>query len=83
MNITIRIIYQGYTSRIMRRGSFPVDPFEFEVNPNQEAVRVAMEFLKMIRKEGHIEEILEVVYNGDKDITELVIKLDKAPLDDY
>jgi hypothetical protein len=81
VNITIRIIYQGYAARIMRRGSFSVDPFGFEVNPNQEAARVAIEFLKMIRKEGHIEEIIEVIYNGEHDITELVIEEDKAPLE--
>lgn len=81
MNITIRIIYRGYAARIMRRGSFPVDPFEFEVDPHKEASRAAMEFLKMIRKEGHIEEIIEVVYNDDNDITEKLKELDKAPLD--
>lgn len=62
----------------MQRGSFPINPFEFKVEPDKEAARVAMEFLKMIRKEGHIEEIIEVVYNDDKDITELVKELNKG-----
>lgn len=80
MNITIRIIYQGYTSRIMRRAEFKVNMKRFNEDPDQEAARVAMDFLKMIRKEGHIEGIIEVVYNDDKNITEIVKNMENAPL---
>lgn len=81
MNITIRIIYKGYEARIMRRGSFPVDPFEFKVDPNKEAARVAYEWVNQIRREGHISEIIEVVYDQDKDMTELVKELGEATPD--
>jgi FAD synthase len=81
MTITIRIIYRGYAARIMRRGSFSVNTFEFDIDSNQEAARVAYEWVKQIRREAHIEEIIEVVYDQDKDITELVRELEKAPLE--
>jgi hypothetical protein len=81
MNITIKVIYRGYEARLMRRGSFPVNSFEFEIDPDQEAARVAYEWIKQIRREGHIEEIIEVFYNGENDITELVKEIDGAPLE--
>jgi hypothetical protein len=55
----------------MQRGSFPVNPFEFEINPDKEAARVANEWIKQIRRENHVEKILEVNYDDNKDITEL------------
>jgi hypothetical protein len=81
MHITIRIIYKGYSSRLMQRASFPVNAFEFEINPDKEAARVANEWIKQIRREIHVEEILEVIYDDNKDITELVKALEKALLD--
>jgi ribosomal protein L25 (general stress protein Ctc) len=81
MNITIRIIYKGYTSRIMQRGEFRVNAYPYKQNPHQEAARVAFAWLQRIRREAHVEEIIEVVYNDDNDITELVRALEKAPLE--
>jgi hypothetical protein len=67
MQITIRIIYKGYSSRLMRRGSFPVNSKLFKEDPIKEAARVACEWIKQIRRESHIEEIIEVNYDEDKD----------------
>jgi hypothetical protein len=80
MNIIIRIIYRGYASKIMRRGEFKVSMKQFKEDPDRVAANEAMKFLKMIRKEGHIEEIIEVVYNDDHDITALIKDLDNALL---
>lgn len=77
MHITIKIIYKGYTSRIMRNAEFPVDPFEFEINPDKEAAGVAYEWYMQIRREQHVKEIISVEYNEKHDITELVKELDK------
>jgi hypothetical protein len=74
--INIKIIYRGYTSRILRDADFPVDPFEYEIDPNKEAARITLQWLKQIRREGHIDHIISVIYNSDKDITELVKELD-------
>lgn len=71
MHITIKILYKGYSSRLMQRGSFPINQFEFEINPDKEAARVANEWIKQIRREVHINEILEVIYDDNKDITDL------------
>lgn len=65
----------------MQRGSFPVHSFEFNINPDKEAARVANGWIKQIRRIGHIEEIIEVFYAEDKNITDLVKELEKAPLD--
>jgi hypothetical protein len=78
--ITIKFIYQGYSTKIMRGGSFPVNIRRFKDNPEREAARIAFEWMKEIRKEGHIEEILKVTYDEDHDITDLVIALEKAPI---
>jgi hypothetical protein len=70
LHITIRVIYKGYSSRLMQRASFPVNPFEFEIDPDKEAARVANQWINQIRREIHVEKILEVIYDN-KDITNL------------
>lgn len=81
MNIIIRIIYQGSAAKLMQRGSFPVNTKRFKENADQEAARVAFEWLKQIKREMHVNGIVEVVYDGEKNITELVKKLDKYMID--
>jgi hypothetical protein len=66
----------------MRRGSFPVNKKRFKEDPDREAVRTTREWIKEIRREGHISEIIEVVYDGDNNITGLVKELENAPLED-
>jgi hypothetical protein len=82
MNITIRIIYQGYAAKLMQRGSFPVNVKRYEKYPDHEAALVAYDWLKEIRKEASVTEILEIMYNDDRDIIELVKKLDNARFQD-
>jgi hypothetical protein len=83
MKITIRIIYQGYASKLTQQASFPVDDFEFEVNSDNEAARVAFVWWKLLKKDLSYQAVIEkVVYNEENDITELVKELDNAPLSD-
>lgn len=82
MNITIRIIFQGYAAKLMQRASFPVNLKRYEKYPDLEAAYVAYAWLKQIRNEAHINEIIEVIYNEDLDITDLVKKLDNARYQD-
>jgi hypothetical protein len=47
MNITIQIMYTSdYDSKLMQKGSFPVNNFHFKQKPEKEAVRVAFEWWK-------------------------------------
>jgi hypothetical protein len=78
MNITIRIIYQGYAAKLMQRGDFIVNVKRFEKYPDHEAAYIAYDWLKEIRKQGLVKEIIEVIYNDSLDITDLVKKLDNA-----
>jgi hypothetical protein len=82
VNITIRIIYQGYASKLMQRGDFPMNAKRYEKYPDHESAYVAYNWLKKIRKEAHVNELIEVIYNDDRDITELVKKLDNAQYQD-
>jgi predicted O-methyltransferase YrrM len=79
MKITIRIIYQGYAAKLMQRASFAVNQKAFKVDPDRKAARIAYEWLKEIKREGHVQEIVKVIYNNDQDITELVKELEKSP----
>lgn len=80
MVITIKIIYRGYTSKILQQAEFRVNMRRFKDDPDQEAARVAFEWLKQIQREMNVREIIEVVYNDKHDITKFVKALDKAPL---
>ncbi|WP_176541448.1 hypothetical protein [Bacillus sp. AFS076308] len=69
MNVTIEIHYLA-ASRAMRRGSFPLRGKKVEY--------VALQFWKEIQREMSYRAKLEqVIVNGDKDITELVLELEK------
>jgi hypothetical protein len=47
MNITIEIMYTSdYDSKLMQKGSFPVNNFHFKQKPEKEAARVAFEWWK-------------------------------------
>lgn len=75
MNITIRIIYTAIEveSKSMRSGSFPPKGRKPEM--------IAYEFWKWIRKEEPLELKLEKVVVDGEDITDLVKKIDEAPLE--
>jgi hypothetical protein len=74
MNVVIDIHYITCENKILRAGSFPLKRRRKEV--------VAFEFWRWIKREHPYEcEIEKVICDGD-DITELVIELEKAPLED-
>ncbi|MCK6203916.1 hypothetical protein KZX50_00445 [Bacillus infantis] len=81
MKILIQIDYLGRHSEITQSGDFGVDAREFAIDPDKEAARVAYGFLQWIKKEMTVQKIRKVVYNGEKDITQLVVEMEKAPLD--
>ncbi|MEF7566299.1 hypothetical protein V4V35_25240 [Bacillus infantis] len=72
MKILIEIEYLGRHSEIAQSGSFEVDEQEYSINPDKEAARVAYGFLNWIKREMTVQKIRKVIYNRDKDITELV-----------
>lgn len=84
MNITIQIMYTSdYDSKLMQKGSFPVNTYHYKQKPDKEATRVAFEWWKLIKHDlSYRVEIDEVIYNGEHDITELVKQLDNAPIPD-
>lgn len=70
MNMTIEIHYIG-DSKIMQSGSFPLK--------GKSTVQVALDFWKQIQKEMSYRAKLEkVTLNGENDITDLVIELEKS-----
>ncbi|WP_026572512.1 hypothetical protein [Bacillus sp. UNC438CL73TsuS30] len=74
MIVLIEIQYIAVDSRVMQRGEFPLR--------RRKPEEVAFEWLKQIKREmPFYEELVKVKVNGE-DITDLVKKLDEAPLDD-
>jgi hypothetical protein len=79
MKIVIKIIYKVYGIKSMQCGAFPLNPKKFKEDPDQEAARVAFNWLKEIKREMNVEEIVEVVYDGDQDITGSVKEFEQGP----
>ena len=82
MQILIAIDFIGRESEMGRAGSFPVDPFEFSIDPDREAARVAYRWVLKIRREMDVTKINTVTYNEANDITHLILEKDNQPLDD-
>jgi hypothetical protein len=74
MKVTIRLKYLSWGGEMLRAGSFPVNERLFREDPDKEAVRVTKQWIKEIRREHEIKGITKVIYDGEKDITELVKK---------
>jgi exonuclease III len=69
MNVTIEIHYNS-DSRALQKGNFPLR--------DRKAEYVALEFWKHIQKNmSHRGEIEKIIVEGDKDITQRVIDLEK------
>jgi len=69
MNVTIEIHYTA-SSRIVQGASFPLR--------GRKPERIALEWWKQIKREMSYHAQLEkVIINGDQDITELVLALEK------
>lgn len=73
MNVTIEFHYITNGNKVMQRGSFPLKRNKPET--------VAFEVFKKIRREMPFGAELERVLVDGEDLTELVKKLDEAPLD--
>lgn len=80
MQILIAIDFTGRESEMGRAGSFPVDPFEFSIDPDREAARVAYQWVLKIRQEIDVTKINQVTYNETNDITQLIFEKDKEIL---
>jgi hypothetical protein len=72
MNITIEIHYIS-SSKILQRGSFPLK--------GRKPEQIALQFWKEIKREMPYAREIEQVFAAGEDITELVKKLEKAPLE--
>jgi hypothetical protein len=73
-HITIQLKYISQGIRVRRGGTFPLK--------GRLPINVALDWIKEIKKEMEIAEILEVIYDGNNDITEEVNKFVKAPLNE-
>ena len=73
MNVVIRIVYLTPAGRVEQKGSVPLK--------GQKPEKVALDWIKQIKKEVYFEELLEVIVDGNEDITEKVLEMQKAPLD--
>ncbi len=82
MNITIKIIYKGYEVKTLSQGSFEVRNNQFKRDPQGEAALMAYKWIKQIRRESHLSEIIKVAYNEENDITGIVKQMDNAPIPD-
>ena len=72
MNIRISIKYLSPAGRVQQSGSFPLK--------GRKPEKIAFDWIKQIRKEVYFEEVLEVIVDGNEDITEKVIEMMEAPL---
>lgn len=74
MEITLIVQLNIEGTRSIRGGSFPVIPKEFKDNPDFTAAVIAYQFIQDCKKEtGYRDTLIEkVIYNGEKDITEIV-----------
>ncbi|MFP7300520.1 hypothetical protein [Neobacillus niacini] len=70
MNILIQVFYTSNENSVLRRGSYPLK--------NRQPEEVAYEFWKWIKKEHPYPCELEKVIANGEDITQLVMKLEKA-----
>ncbi|WP_428909455.1 hypothetical protein [Niallia sp. Krafla_26] len=82
MNIHIELTYIGWESTITQKGNFRVDDREFREVPDKAAAEVTLNWIKGIRRERGINNILKVTYNNEHDITDLVKDLDTRIHDD-
>lgn len=74
MNVLIKLIYIGWESNIERKGTFPINKKQFEENNDLAVTAVAYHWIREIQRKENISKIIEVTYNRDHDITELVGK---------
>ena len=71
MKVHIEVHYIHYDTHCLQQGSFPVDSFEYEVNPDQAATVSAIRFIRELRRQYPTMQIKKVSYNTI-DITDIV-----------
>ncbi|OIK17209.1 hypothetical protein BIV60_00535 [Bacillus sp. MUM 116] len=74
MNVSIEFHFISNENKVMRRGEFPLR--------RKRPEEVAFEFWKQIKREMPFDGELVRVKASGEDITELVMELEKAPLED-
>jgi hypothetical protein len=69
-------------ARSLRFGRFKVDDLEFTVNPDDIAANYGLKVYQNLKRETGYRstQLLNVIYNGEHDITELVKKKEKEYL---
>lgn len=82
INLNIQLNIEGTKS--IRGGSFPVNTQEFKDNPDFTVAVIAYQFIQDCKKEtGFRDTVIEkVIYDGDKDITEIVKEIRPVIQDD-
>ncbi|WP_243355863.1 hypothetical protein [Bacillus litorisediminis] len=80
MEILIKLKLSINDNRTALGGHFRVNYRNFKEDPNKEAARIAYKWILKINFEhGYTAKILNVTWNEENDITELVRKIDEAP----
>lgn len=72
MKMLIKLTYIGWQSSIESKGYFPVNSRRFNENSDMAVAEVAYKWVRDILRQEHISRLIEVTYNGEHDITELV-----------
>lgn len=78
MIVTIELRYTtfGDNDELMQRNSFFADSFEFEVNPEKEAARLAFNWVDQIyRNNPYLSRVTRAICNDKMDVTALVQEL--------
>ena len=73
MRVSIQLTYISRGIRVYRRGSFETG--------GRAPERIVLDWTREIKKEMEIDSVLEVIVDGNVDITEKVLELEKAPLE--
>ena len=82
MNIIIDVYLYAHGNSFFKGGSFAVLPSYFKKDPDWAVAIVAYEWIQQIKREfGYSNDfkIEKVIYNGDKEVTEIVKKV--IPID--
>lgn len=72
MDVLIKLKYMGWETNIERKGYFPVNSRRFKENNDMAVAEAAYQWIREIMRKENISKILEITYNGEHDITELV-----------
>ena len=71
MKVHIEVRYIHYGTNCLNQGSFPVDSFEYEINPNQASAVSAIRYIRELQRQFPTMKLTNVSYNTI-DITEIV-----------